>query len=323
MKFVLSASVLLMFVTTSPQTNSWRGITPVHSTCEDVKKILKVDTCSLPISEYTIPDYRVKITFANDACTDSAESWRVPKGTVLSVVVSPLHAMTISQFGIDLAGFKKRAGEEIIGMEHYDFDEQGVSIELFKGYVLNVSFGPRDSDDGSRCKSTIQAEHAQTDPTCCDRGASDPIKRAWLKFTAGDRYRLATGNDMRWREQNARAFAYASSSLGYDRHEAGFHHLAAIVIDTQRNDPNRFSLLIFSAPRTDKGTYKPYWVLRNQDLSNSHLFEYLGMLDLVNENEQGSEAACQIQWDAKNGRYICRERDRSSSTVKDPQVESP
>lgn len=306
MKFVLSTAFLLICVTTSPQPNSWRGITPVHSTCEDVKKILKVDTCSLPISEYTIPDFRVKITFANDDCNNSPDAWRVPKGTVLSVVVSPQHAMTVSQFGIDLAGFKKREGEEIIGMEQYDLDEQGVSVELFQGYVLNVFLGPRDSDDGLRCKSRIQAEQQQTDPTCCDRGASDPIRQAWLKFTNDGRYKLATQNDMKWREPKARAFAYAFSSLGYDRHEAGFHHLAAIVIDTKRKDSNRFGLVIFSAPPTGHGSYKPYWVLRDRDLSTSYLFEYIGLLDLVTVRELGSEAACKIYWHAKNRRYVCR-----------------
>lgn len=299
-------SFLLMCVTSSGQPNSWRGITPVRSTCEDVKKILKVEKCSLPISEYTLPDYRVRVSFANDDCASSQLAWRVPKGTVISLVITPRHAMTVSQFGIDLARFDRRRGEEIVGVEHYDNVQEGVSVELFQGLLTNVVLSPRKSDDTLRCKSISQAESAQTDPTCCNREASDVMKQAWQQFAKDGKYRLADRNDMRWMEPNARAFAYAWSSLGYDRHESGFYHLAAIVIDTQRNDPNRFGLIIFSAPRSENGSYKAYWVLRDRNLSGSHLVEYVGLLDLVTQNENGSEAVCRIQWDAKNGRYVCR-----------------
>jgi hypothetical protein len=307
MKIAVSLLLLLPCASAFLQPNSWRGITPAHSTCEDVKKILKVDTCSLPTSEYTIPDYRVSVSFANDECDKSPDAWRVPKGTVLSLVITPQHAMSVSQFGIDISQFKKRPGEEIIGMEQYDNDEEGVSVELFQGYVMNVFLRPRKTDDALRCKP-IRERGAETvtDPTCCDPEAPNAIKQAWQKFTADGRYRLAVQSDMKEREPKARAFAYASSSLGYDKHEAGYHHLAVIVIDTHRSDFERFGLLIFSAPRTGNGNYKPYWVLRNRDLSHSYLDEYLGFLDLVTENQHGSESRCKIKWDVKNKRYVCR-----------------
>lgn len=305
MKFALSASFLLMCIAASPQPNSWRGITPVRSTCEDVKKILKVDTCSLPISEYTIPDYRIMVSFANDDCDSSPHAWRVPKGTVLSLTISPKHAMSVSQFGIDLSGFKKREGEEIVGMEHYDNAEEGVSVELFQGYLLNVGLRPRKSDEALRCNPNSVDRQARTDPTCCNEPASAAIKQAWQAFTAEGRYRLAVKSDMRWRKPNARAYAYNSLSLGYDRHKQGFFHLAAIVIDTQQADYNRFSLVIFSAPQTGNGSYKPYWVLQHQDLSHSYLSDYL-FLDLVTGKEDGSEVFCRVEWDGKTEKYVCR-----------------
>lgn len=305
MRFLLSA-FLMTSIVISDQSNSWRGITPLHSTCEDVKKILKVDTCSLPTSEYTLADYRVKVSFANEDCDKSSSAWRVPKGTVLSLVITPKQAMSVSQFGADISQFKKRQREEIVGMEHYDNDEQGVSVELFQGYVTNVVIGPRKTDDALRCTPTSKATHEQTNPTCCDREASDAIKQAWLKFTADGRYRLAVRSDMKWREPKARAFAYAWSSLGYDRHESGYYHLAAIVVDKQSDTANGFALVVFSAPKSGDGSYRPYFVFRNRDLSNSHLAEYLGLLDLVIENEHGSKVRCSIQWDPKNTNYVCR-----------------
>ena len=150
-RLVLSV-LLLLTCLTSNQSNCWRGITPLRSTCEDIKKILHVDTCSLPRSDYTVPGYRVMIEFADGDCGKSLRAWRVPKGTVLALVISPKESMTVSQFGLDLSKFKKRAGEEIVGMEQYDNDEEGISVETFQGYVINVFLSPRKSDESLLCK---------------------------------------------------------------------------------------------------------------------------------------------------------------------------
>lgn len=149
MRFVLSVFLLFMCLT-STQSNSWRGITPLRSTCEDVKKILQVDTCSLPKANYTVPGFRVTIEFGNDDCGKSPRSWRVPKGTVLALIVSPEQTMTVSQLG--LSRFKKREGEEIVGLEQYDNDEEGISVETFQGYVMNLFLSPRKSDESLLCK---------------------------------------------------------------------------------------------------------------------------------------------------------------------------
>jgi hypothetical protein len=151
---LVSSVLLVLICLTSNKSNCWRGITPLRSTCEDVKKILQVETCSIPRANYTIPDYRVTITFANDECGNASRAWRVPKGTVLSLVISPEHNMTVSQLGLDLSKFRKREGEEIVGMEQFDNDDEGVSIETFNGYVMNLFLSPRKSDESLLCKPT-------------------------------------------------------------------------------------------------------------------------------------------------------------------------
>lgn len=152
MKLGLPALLLLMLVTMRSQSNCWRGITPLHSTCEDVKKILKVDTCRLPISEYTLPDFRVMVEFENETCVSAPRAWRVPKGTVLALTLSPRNEMRPSEFGLDLSRYKKREDGEIVGVEHYDSDEEGVTVDLYRGFVQNLFLYPRKSDDTLRCK---------------------------------------------------------------------------------------------------------------------------------------------------------------------------
>ena len=152
MRLGLPAFLLLMLVTMRSQTNCWRGITPLRSTCGNVKKILKVDTCRFPISEYTLPDFRVMVEFENETCASAPPAWRVPKGTVLAITLSPRNEMRPSEFGLDLSKYKKREDGEIVGLEHYDSSEEGVTVDLYRGFVQNLFLYPRKSDDRLRCK---------------------------------------------------------------------------------------------------------------------------------------------------------------------------
>jgi len=44
--------------------------------------------------------------------------------------------MTVSQLGLDLSKFKKREGEEIVGMENYDNDDEGHGSRLLSTQSL-------------------------------------------------------------------------------------------------------------------------------------------------------------------------------------------
>jgi len=130
--------LLLMFVTMRSQSNCWRGITPLQSTCEDIKKILKVGNCTVPISEYTLPDFRVTVEFQNETCDTEPRAWRVPKGTVTAITISPRNELRPSEFGLDLSRYKKREDGEIVGLDHYDGNEEGVTVDLYRGFVQNL-----------------------------------------------------------------------------------------------------------------------------------------------------------------------------------------
>jgi hypothetical protein len=60
--------------------------------------------------------------------------------------------MRPSEFGLDLSKYKKREGGDIVGMEHYDSEEEGVTVELYRGFVQNLFLYPRKSEDTLRCK---------------------------------------------------------------------------------------------------------------------------------------------------------------------------
>ena len=81
-----------------------------------------------------------------------------------------------------------------------------------------------------------------------------------------------------------------------DSSEGHWYHLAAIVVDTARKDEKRFGLVIFSSPKSGDGSYQPYWVFRNRDLSRSVVWTGSGDLMLADYKDDGSREESFVQW---------------------------
>lgn len=92
------------------------------------------------------------VEFQNEACDSEPRAWRVPKGTVVAIAITPQTPMRPSEFALDLSKYKKREGEETVGLEHYDSEEEGVTVDLYQGFVQNLFLYPRKSDQRLRCK---------------------------------------------------------------------------------------------------------------------------------------------------------------------------
>lgn len=129
----------------------WRGITPLHSTCDDVKRAWGVADCTFPTSVYTLPEYRVIVQFESKTCEEDLRAFRVPLGTVTSIIVSPEGAMRPSMFGLDLSKYERREDSEIVGVEHYDSRKEGATVNLFKGYVQSLVIYPPASEENLSC----------------------------------------------------------------------------------------------------------------------------------------------------------------------------
>jgi hypothetical protein len=148
---LIALFILFQFVAVSDSPNCWRGITPLHSTCEDVKRILKVDKCILPSTEYTLPDFRVLVQFESTNCAREPRVWHVPKGTVTAITLTLRKEMRPSEFGLDLSKYERREDDEIIGVEHYYNREEGVTVDLYRGAIQHLFLYPRERDEKLRC----------------------------------------------------------------------------------------------------------------------------------------------------------------------------
>lgn len=125
----------------------WRGIVPLHSTCDDVKRILEVDRCELPTSQYDLPDFRVTINFTTSAC---CENWQVPSGTVAEIIISPKKPTPLSEYNLT-EGYRKVVDEEIVGQEWYDNRVEGVTVYVFNGMITHFMFYPSVKDEKLHC----------------------------------------------------------------------------------------------------------------------------------------------------------------------------
>lgn len=145
---------------------------------------------------------------------------------------------------------------------------------------------------------------------------TEQIKKAWREFTADGKYRLAKKDELKfsqaaWRKKGADAsrlftpFAYVWGGLNYPRKNPD-DILAAIVVDTNRNDANKYSLVIFSPPQNNSNNYKVNWLYRNKDLSSFALEAPSGYLIVQRYNEDGTNEGCFVNWNKKLNRFQCK-----------------
>lgn len=154
MRLAVATVILLLFITPPSQSNSWRGLIPLRSTCDDVKKSLNIDKCSMPLTHYTRPEMQVMIAFATQDCDSEPKGWRVPKGTVTAIILSPQIPMVPSELGLDISKYEKREDGEIVGIDHYTSEKEGVIVDMYAGVIQNVFLYPRKADDALKCKPT-------------------------------------------------------------------------------------------------------------------------------------------------------------------------
>lgn len=144
----LIAATSALFATVSVcSAKEWRGLVPLHSTCEDVKRILNVADCG---GSYDTDEGKVKIDFTSKPCADG---WNVPAGTVLRISIYP-KAKQLRQMNVDLAHFKKYVAYDSANFTYYSNVEEGVTVEVGPDQkVLSILYYAAHKDEYLRCKS--------------------------------------------------------------------------------------------------------------------------------------------------------------------------
>ena len=138
--------------------------------------------------------------------------------------------------------------------------------------------------------------------------------KAWLKFIDDGKYRAATGEDFKFSEASKSKLRSMFGDEWYPRinHPAitgnisrrhGFKDLAVMVIDTEKTDPARFSVVIFNV-EPDKSELSVHWLFRNRDLSSALLEWHSNWPVVVFYEENGSADPYYINWDDSKKDYF-------------------
>ena len=147
---------MMLFVSlmlTAPLVSSakeWRGLVPLHSTCEDAKRTLGIEECET--GSYQLNGEEVIIYFADVPCRKMGR-WNIPLGTVTGITVFPKRRLLLTDFKIQDQKFKKVADVDTPNVNYID-KEEGFIISVSDGEVESLSYFPAAKDSYLRCQDS-------------------------------------------------------------------------------------------------------------------------------------------------------------------------
>jgi len=157
MKVYLSFVACSLFLFASSlvvKAQGWHGIQPLHSSHEDVEGRFGRQL-SGSIKEgtvfYDLPNEAVTIDYARDGFCLHGERWRVPKGTVLAIIVSPKKPIEFSELNMGDKTYSRTDYPDRPGSMTYFDEEKGERIDVFGGQITSIRYFPARKDENLRC----------------------------------------------------------------------------------------------------------------------------------------------------------------------------
>lgn len=136
-------SLLLLAGAQQAQAKEWRGITPLHSTREDVIRLLgEPEESSVIRAKYASETENIYIVFANDQTYFPECLKALPIDTVLLVKVTPKLETRLSDLRVDTNRLVKfnPSDPPNIGYEGYIDEEEGIVIRTFNGRIDEINY---------------------------------------------------------------------------------------------------------------------------------------------------------------------------------------
>ena len=158
MNMSLNLAVVLLLQTVQFMQNTsiasgWQGIVPLHSSRNDVEKLLGPPTERLAGSVlYRTKDETVIVFYSKGTpCRTKGSQWRVAPNTVETIDVTLHRGLPLSQLKLDEAKYKKKSGGHRPEDIYYVNEEKGEVLRVFNGEVLDMHYGPASSDKNLQC----------------------------------------------------------------------------------------------------------------------------------------------------------------------------
>jgi hypothetical protein len=135
----------------------WRGITPLHSTRDDVKRLLgKPLFDEYPSSDvYDVKEGRANIMYVRQRCEQGLPSnwgnWNVPPGTVANITIYLKEGTPLADLKIpDIEKYKWYTDDS--GATYYQLKKEGIEYQVQGEKVTGITYGPTEEDEKLLCK---------------------------------------------------------------------------------------------------------------------------------------------------------------------------
>jgi hypothetical protein len=163
MRILMGCFCLVIFTVIPCFAKAWHGIIPLHSTRDDVKKLLgKPARQSEMFDDYELGRYTVSILYATENVLDTTDDcdsplrywwgyYHVSVGTVLSVLVRFEDEIPLVKFKIpDFKKLSKGEPDSTLLVDYFD-RRRGIQYSVRDKKIVEIEYGPSAADASLRC----------------------------------------------------------------------------------------------------------------------------------------------------------------------------
>lgn len=132
-------------------TRGWKGIVPLHSTREDVERLLGPSNIDVP-GFYIFEKESIVVVYSQAGCH---WGWKVAADRVMSIsVIVKGGLLKLSELNVDLSKYKLSGSGDVRDGVWYTNGDLGIAYLVSRpsGTVLRTSFFPSDADPTPKCK---------------------------------------------------------------------------------------------------------------------------------------------------------------------------
>jgi len=154
-KFLAACLYLTLIFCSVTDAKDWRGIVPLHSTRADVERLLGVSSHPCKCS-YDLGSERITFIYSSeeDPCANGISYWpRVPRDTVLEILVRPKTKLLFSDLGFDKSKYKKVGDADLAYINYYTNNVEGVLVQVSAcdDVVMNIYYRSAADDNTPVC----------------------------------------------------------------------------------------------------------------------------------------------------------------------------
>ena len=149
LKVRLACAAVLLLTAAAAQAKEWRGVVPLHSTRDDVERLLGPPQADY--WHYNFEEESAHLSYAERPCEEGLpRGWNVPKDTVVEIHTVPKNDLKLSDVLAPGKDYRQVSAAHTAHVYYVDAEE-GVRYTVWEGMVQSISHFPAAKDDSLAC----------------------------------------------------------------------------------------------------------------------------------------------------------------------------